>query len=100
MTAKRKPMRARSAAPEQKPASTEPTERQIGDGMLAFEAARRRYRVENRGRTFIGICREDAHGDFPTNEKFLLFRDENSAKYWRLHEIMREAITAGMRAKP
>lgn len=99
MTAKRKSMRARSA-PQQLPA---PTERQIGVALLAFEEAKRKYSIYRNGPLFIVEVRPINNcGPVPSiaDVNFRHFNEEREARDWRDREIMREVITAGMRAAP
>jgi hypothetical protein len=115
MTAKRKPMRARRAAPE----PVAPTENQLHEAMMAFAKAKLRYRlievhesvlVEVRpemmvgNATFMGVTGLPPVSDKPPPSDLAMtvhrFPDEPSARQWREREIIREAITAGMRAKP
>ena len=120
MTAKRKSRRSRAAA--RLPA---PTEGQIVEALLAFERIKLRYRLESLPdapptmRYIVRVLPEMMVGDaefmgvkgLPPVSKAVpgareaaytihRFADEASARRWREHEIIRETITAGMRAKP
>lgn len=116
MSAKRKSLRARRSAPE----LPEPTENQIEEAMVAFERAKVRHQlIEVDDRIAVRVSPEmllsdeeferqpirakvpagvhlKAFGSFSIK----YFSDEACARQWREREIIREAITAGMRAKP
>lgn len=120
MSTKRKPMRSKSAMPE-KPV---PTSNQIEEAMIAFEKLKMRYRLEGipwapEGQQYIvrvlpemmvgttefaGVKGLPPITDKPPPASATMtihrFPDEASARQWREREIIRETITAGMRAKP
>lgn len=120
MTAKRKPRRARSAPPP--PA---PTANQLFEAMLAFSRLKMRYRLEvlrdapPHMRFIVRVLPEMMVGDVefmgvkglpPLCEMGPLpnaavtsihrFTSEQDARQWRETAIIREVITAGMRARP
>lgn len=119
MSTARKPRRSRRAPPL--PA---PTENQLFEAMLAFSRLKMRYRLEvllhapPNMRFIVRVLPEmmvgDAEfmgvkglpavttGEIPSDLSFTIHRfiSEQDARHWREREIIREAITAGMRARP
>jgi len=98
MSTKRKPMRARRAMPD-KPA---PTDNQIEEAMLAFERLKVRYFLTMLGENeYVVRISPEQFGDVPPDSITIhRFTTEADARRWREREIIRLAITAGMRAKP
>lgn len=115
MTAKRKPMRSRNSAPP----PPEPTANQVEEAMIAFARAKVRYRLIGVGEdqfmvevrpaemfgdvTFMGVTGLPPVTDkVPDDLAYHVhrFKAEADARRWREREIIREAITAGMRARP
>ncbi|MET4187588.1 hypothetical protein ABIB86_000463 [Bradyrhizobium sp. JR1.7] len=103
MTAKRKPMRARSARPKPSKQALlpEPTDNQMLEAMAAFERSRVRHVLMRSGDSFVVNVTPEQFGAEPARRiPPPVFGTEADARRWREHEIIREAITAGMRAKP
>lgn len=112
----RKPRRSRSAMPD--PAY--PTERQIDAAMAAFDKSKLRHQIVAIGeRTAVRILpdllmpdheflAQPIRAKVPAEMKAMIsesfsvkyFPDEPSARQWREREIIKEAIIAGLRAKP
>lgn len=115
-------MKRKSIAKLKTPTSTKtvevPTENQMDHALAAFETAKLRHQLfQFRNRCGVKIVPHMMVGtaefmgaknlppvtnDVPTDLTFEIkyFPDEASARQWREREIIREAITAGMRAKP
>jgi len=115
-------MKRKSVAKMKTPTSAKtvvvPTENQMDHALAAFATAKLRYQLwEHGGRTFVRVLPEmmvgtvefmgaknlpPVRGAIPEEATITLrdFPDEASARQWREREIIREAITAGMRAKP
>jgi len=105
MSTNRKALRARRSAPP----PPEPTENQMDEALIAFERAKVRYRlIQIHAAMFVvRVLPEMLSGPLSFSEAMgpdayadHRFTDEASARQWREREIIREAITAGMRAKP
>lgn len=105
----RKPRRARSS----EPSPTVPTERQMDAALDAFHKSKLRHQIVAIGnRTAVRILPDlmipDTAGsllavrDRPGDDSFSVryFHDEPSARQWREREIIKEAVTAALRAKP
>lgn len=103
MSKNRKSMRARRSPP----AAIEPTENQIAEAMRAFADAKLRYVLLELHQNVV-LVRVSPPMLLVTSvdEKAFIeyhdhhFPNEPAARQWREREIIREAITAGMRAKP
>jgi hypothetical protein len=108
-------MKARS---KKQPELSVPTERQMDEALDAFAKAKIRYTImQVHERFVVSVLPKMMVGevefmgaknlppvtaDVPNTLTITVkdFADEASARQWREREIIREAITAGMRAKP
>lgn len=106
MTTKRKPRRSRKSAP-----LPEATENQLFEAMLAFATLKMRYRLEKQpwappGLQFVvRVVPEmllSAEAPIEPSQAFSVhsFHNEQAARMWREHEIIRETIKVAMRTKP
>jgi hypothetical protein len=115
MTATRKPRRAREAEPERR----HPTERQMDAALAAFDKSKLRHQIVAIGsQVAVRILPELLLPETaviatgwrfdPASKPELIgesvgvkyFPDEPSARQWREREIIKEAVTAALRAKP
>jgi hypothetical protein len=113
MTSKRK-----QRAPVQPETAPAPTEKQMDEAMTAFEKAKLRHQLLQVGdrvavrilpdmllptAEFMGLKVPPLHnGPVPADTSYTVqyFADEASARQWRERAIIREAVTAGLRASP
>lgn len=113
MSNARKPRRARSA----EPSPTVPTERQMDAALAAFDKSKLRHQLLSIGERvavrilpdlmlptteFMGMKLPPVSKGRPGEDSFSVryFVDEAAARQWREREIIKEAVTAALRAKP